>query len=128
MNTLKTSEYYDKVRANERLVFKEVGCMEGRSALLGNHEFKEIESGLYCAAKPYEVNIEEWTYDKNHMGYQAITRDYETSPIATILYVSTTGTAGMKLISMYNEMKRKGENVGYIEGIPADSAMGEMYV
>lgn len=102
--------------------------MDASPIIIEEIKYKRIDDGLFQPEVPFEVNIDEWTYDKRHRGYQAITNAYGDLPIATILYVSTSGAGSLKLISLYNTLKKEGKAVGYIEGIPENDAMGEMYV
>ena len=90
--------------------------------------YNRIEDGFFKAIAPVEIDAEQWSYDLGHVGYQAIIQIDGDEGKARILYLSTTGTAAMKLINLYNELRKKGENVGYIEGIPESNAMGEVYV
>lgn len=101
--------------------------MKKATVVIENKEYDEVDEGLFRAVRPFSVNIMDWTYDRKHIGYQAITDEYANNPTATILYISTTGTAAMKLIRLYNDLRKNGEKVGYIEGVPESCAMGEIY-
>ncbi|MBR5969371.1 MAG: hypothetical protein IK016_03395 [Lachnospiraceae bacterium] len=102
--------------------------MDERIIMLDNRAFERIDDGLFKASEPFVVDINDWSYDDRHIGYQAITTALDESPMATILYVSTTGSAAMKLIALFNNLRGQGEAVGYIEGVPEQNAMGELYV
>ena len=102
--------------------------MNNKPIVIEEIKYNKIDEGLLQPENPFEVNIDEWTYDKRHRGYQAITNAFGDLPRATILYVSTTGSGALKLIDLYNNMRNEGEKVGYIEGLPENDAMGELYV
>lgn len=102
--------------------------MERKTVMLENQEYERIDDGLFKARQPFDVNIDDWTYDDRHVGYQAITSAIDDNTKVSILYVSTTGSGAMKLIGIFNDLRERGEAVGFIEGVPEKNAMGEIYV
>ena len=94
--------------------------------VIDEHEFKEVEDGLLQAVTPFDVDIDSWTYNRSHAGYQAITDGYNENT-ARILFISINGDGAMRLIKMYNRLRKDGQDVGYIESIPDENAMGEVY-
>ena len=102
--------------------------MNPTTTIMEEQEYKKIDDGLYQAVNPIAVDIDDWSYDNKHIGYQAITEETDDQTFVRILYVSTTGSASMKLISLFNSLRKQGKMVGYIEGVPEANAMGEIYV
>ncbi len=95
---------------------------KNKELLIDDHKFEYVENGVYKAKEPYTVNISNWMFDDRHKGYQAI-----VNSDSELFYISISGEGNLRLIDMFNEMRRKDSTVEYIEGVPSDSAMGEIY-
>lgn len=91
------------------------------------HNFQLVDEGIYRATEPYKVDVEQWMFDEMHVGIQAIVSLNKKGEY-NIKFISVGGDSGLKLIKLFNTMLNQGERVEYIEGAPAETAMGEIYV